>query len=82
MYYYGKGVATDYRKSFDLFDTFVDMRGSDTRIWPYVYNIENLNGNVSQEDLVYYLVSDDEVTGEAYYYRGLQYKYGQGVPDD
>jgi TPR repeat protein len=49
---------------------------------PNVYSTNNLNGGNSQDDLVYCLVSKGEVTGEALFYQGLQYKYGQGVSYD
>jgi TPR repeat protein len=82
MYYYGKGVAVDYRKSFDLFTSATCGRYYGIKLAPYVYNPNNLHGNDSQGDLVYCLVSDKEVRGEIYYYLGLQYKYGQFVPND
>jgi TPR repeat protein len=82
MYYYRKGVRADYRKSFDLFQkSGHGLRGIGKRL-PYVYNPNNLNGDDSQDDLVYCLMSEEEVAGEAHYYRGLQYKYGQGVPSN
>jgi TPR repeat protein len=82
MYYYGKGVAVDYRKSFDLFKEVEYGKSFSGRLLPHVYNTNNLNGNNSQDDRVYCLLGRNEVTGEIYYYLGLQYKYGQGVPDD
>jgi TPR repeat protein len=83
MHYYGKGVPVDYQKSFELFkrvgeevDTFFSHK------LPYVYNTNNVNGDDSQDDLVYCLVGSKEAAGEAYYYLGLQYKHGQGVPNN
>jgi TPR repeat protein len=82
MYYYGKGVAVDYRESLDLFQRSSGYFYDDKDLLPYVYNPNNLNGRDSQDDLVYSLVDKYDVLGEAEYYLGLQYKYGQGVPDD
>jgi TPR repeat protein len=82
MYYYGKGVTVDYRKSFDLFKSIVYELSLFEGKLPYVYDPNNLNGDDSQDDLVYCLMSYQKVGGEAYYYRGLQYKYGQGIPVD
>jgi TPR repeat protein len=83
IHYYGKGVPVDYRKSFDLLE---ETRGEVNPYFydqlPYVYNTNNLNGDDSQDDLVYCLVRKSQVFGEAYFYLGLQFKYGQGVPDD
>jgi TPR repeat protein len=81
MYYYGKGVASDYRKSFDLFEATYTVKKTKESL-PYVYNSNNLNGDDSQDDLVYCLVDWKKVIGEAEYYLGLQYKHGQGVSDD
>jgi TPR repeat protein len=93
MHYYGKGVPVDYRKSFDLFESarykfrdfimnqlpeFVAFKET----LPYVYNSNNLNGDGSQDDLVYCLMDEEQVVVEVYYYLGLQYKYGQGIPVD
>jgi TPR repeat protein len=83
MYYYGIGVAVDYPKSFELFKRA--GKEVDTSFYhplPYVYNINNVNGNDFQGDLVYCLVDKYEVLGEAEYYLGLHYKYGQGVSED
>jgi TPR repeat protein len=82
MHYYGKGVPVDYRKSFDLFEKAKREKKGSNEPLPYVYNPNNLNGDDSQDDLVYCLVGEKEVAGERHYYLGLQYKYGQGIPDD
>jgi TPR repeat protein len=82
MYYYGKGVAFDYRKSFDLFEDAICAMQRNKELLSYVYNSNNLNGDDSQDDLVYCFVGEKEVVGEAYYYLGLQYKDGQFVCKD
>jgi TPR repeat protein len=81
MHYYGKGVPVDYRKSFDLLEETRKGFGLNTKL-PYVYDPNNLNGDDSQDDLVYCLVGDKEVVDEAEYYLGLQYKHRQGVLDN
>jgi TPR repeat protein len=83
MHYYGKGVAVDYQKSFEFFKRVgIELNPFPSQQLPYVYNTNNVNGDDSQDDLVYCLVVEKEVVGEAYYYLGLQYKHGQGVSDD
>jgi TPR repeat protein len=71
MYYYGKGFAADYRKSLDLFQRSGDGLYAHKTLLPNVYNPNNLCGNDSQGDLVYCLMSNEEVKGERYYYQGL-----------
>jgi TPR repeat protein len=82
MYYYGKGVAVDYRKSFDLFQKTKNAYIGTNEMLPYVYSPNDLCGDDSQGDLVYCLVYEEEIPGEAHYYLGLHYKYEQGVPYD
>jgi TPR repeat protein len=81
MHYYGKGVPVDYRKSFDLLEESTTGTGLRAKL-PYVYDPNNVNGYDSHDHHVYCLVSDEEAIGEAYYYLGLHYKHGQGVPNN
>jgi TPR repeat protein len=84
MYYYGRGVSVDYGKSFTLFEK---ARYTDSSyIWnerlPFVYDQNQLDGNVIQKNRVYCTVDGEEIKGESYYWLGLLYNNGQGVSQD
>jgi TPR repeat protein len=82
MYYYGKGVAVDYRESFYLFKRVIYGPRISIIVPPNIYKLNRLNGNDSLDNVVYCLTNPIKIDGEAHYYLGLQYKYGQGVPND